>query len=1110
MVDLDWSLLDNPVPKERGPWERFKDAYLGAAVDSEMGGAATIVRQKLLRDGYSEEAINQKFRELREEKTRKATADPMIKGEGLDRISPANLGRGVVDLVGGVLGGVDPTYVLAPGRSAVTRILSQGGINAAADAGSQGIQIKKKIRDEYDPVQTGFNAAAGVGFQGMAEVARLAKQFGRVTSIKRTPERNKKVGGVANSHHLTGRAIDIARGKDVSHADIVAEYKRRGFNIIEALDEGDHTHLAFRFDGKGKSQGPDELGEVRLAQNEQPDPAMQQAINDALAPPRDEPDPNAGLIDDLMRQADNDQGDLPITRAELEDMPVKMRDELLARQDDNVVDFDQDGVFSTLRRTDREIEEREQLIASGKFRDPVQDLQTGEWRERSINPKGDDGYDFLNSEASLRKGASHVDPAQMTPRDNYHEKFTPYEPTPRPADAANDVPSADDLRLQKKLEELHKEDELKAIRKKAFEDASNKLEGSGPNYTKALLKQQGKEGRVLTTEQVEAGVKAADEATKTYWERLLQIAKELLADDGGSYRGPGFDEGRTGLDPADPESRLISDLQNFKPAVGAQRSAYRQERAQRAGRLDKLQQEGGGRENLFAQLKSLKGELPKVDYESVAKNYSEEDIVTLFNKINHSPALLPYERTSALTALNDLLEGKLPTPSEIRLLSEVYSPEFIQAILSNRDVMSKFWSAVGNTINVPRAVMSSMDFSAPFRQGIGFVGKMAFWKNIPSMLKLFRSEEASKAALFAIKSHPNWEKAKRGGLAILDPHSHYLADRTEDFMGDFAEKIPVVGLGVSASNRAFTGYLNKLRFDVFNDLLSKYEKAGLAPDDKKLKEIANFVNNFSGRGNLGVRGNAAAPLLSAGLFSPRLIASRVHMLNPYNLLKADPILRKEAWKSVLSYSAYVGSILAVGSAGLGWTVEKDMRSPDFGKLKDGDTRVDVSGGIQPYVRLIAQIASRSKVTGSGKERELGGGFNGPPKGPYDESIADVVGRFARSKESPVASLLHNFFAGENIVGEKFTRTRDVAGVKVPEEVLERVVPMTLNDLSEIAEDEGFMKAISLAPGAFMGHSVQNYEQREPKKKKDKNDLDWSMLDDPKMPEAEMIDWDLIK
>ena len=79
----------------------------------------------------------------------------------------------------------------------------------------------------------------------LSAVARIGGQWGRVTSMRRTPAHNRNVGGVRNSYHLSGQAIDIARRAGVSHWQIVAAYRNAGYSLIEALDEGDHTHLAF-------------------------------------------------------------------------------------------------------------------------------------------------------------------------------------------------------------------------------------------------------------------------------------------------------------------------------------------------------------------------------------------------------------------------------------------------------------------------------------------------------------------------------------------------------------------------------------------------------------------------------------------------------------------------------------------------------------------------------------------------------------------------------------------------------------------------------------------------------------------------------------------------
>lgn len=64
----------------------------------------------------------------------------------------------------------------------------------------------------------------------------------RVTSTLRSPSRNRQVGGVQNSFHLTGQARDSVPPPGVS----VAEYARRLQALnpgLEVINEGDHVHI---------------------------------------------------------------------------------------------------------------------------------------------------------------------------------------------------------------------------------------------------------------------------------------------------------------------------------------------------------------------------------------------------------------------------------------------------------------------------------------------------------------------------------------------------------------------------------------------------------------------------------------------------------------------------------------------------------------------------------------------------------------------------------------------------------------------------------------------------------------------------------------------------
>jgi hypothetical protein len=79
----------------------------------------------------------------------------------------------------------------------------------------------------------------------ISAVSRLVSAYGLVTSTFRTVLHNKAVGGVPNSYHLQDRAIDIVRRQGVTHRQIEAALMRAGYDLIESLDERDHSHFAF-------------------------------------------------------------------------------------------------------------------------------------------------------------------------------------------------------------------------------------------------------------------------------------------------------------------------------------------------------------------------------------------------------------------------------------------------------------------------------------------------------------------------------------------------------------------------------------------------------------------------------------------------------------------------------------------------------------------------------------------------------------------------------------------------------------------------------------------------------------------------------------------------
>ena len=106
--------------------------------------------------------------------------------------------------------------------------------------------IDPALRRAVDVAPVG-NAAVNMG-----AISNIGSRWGRVTSTYRSPAHNRRVGGMPNSYHLSGRAIDIARRPGVSHWQIAADLRAAGYNLLESLDEGDHSHFAFGRPGEIK------------------------------------------------------------------------------------------------------------------------------------------------------------------------------------------------------------------------------------------------------------------------------------------------------------------------------------------------------------------------------------------------------------------------------------------------------------------------------------------------------------------------------------------------------------------------------------------------------------------------------------------------------------------------------------------------------------------------------------------------------------------------------------------------------------------------------------------------------------------------------------------
>jgi len=374
-------------------------------------------------------------------------------------------------------------------------------------------------------------------------------------------------------------------------------------------------------------------------------------------------------------------------------------------------------------------------------------------------------------------------------------------------------------------------------------------------------------------------------------------------------------------------------------------------------------------------------------------------------------------------------------------------------------------------INTPRAIMASMDFSAPLRQGLPLIHKKEWWNSFGSMFKSWGSQKFFDGLQQSIEMKPTYPLAKRGGLALTELTGP-LSKKEEAFIGNrLVSWIP----GLTRSNRAYVGFLNKLRSDTFDSLVQSIKNTGvdIENNDILLKQVAGFVNNATGRGG-GELITKHIETLNAVAFSPRLIASRVQMLNPQNYLdpRINSQIRKEYWKSMAAMTATGNTILALARLG-GADVNTDPTNSDFGKIKIGDTRIDVWGGFQQYFTLGTRMAPKflravndvspfppinfgaRTSSGSGETVDLGEGA------PW-QNKERVALDFIQSKSNPIINFAWEW-SKQNPNFDPMSQTAQM------------LVPMITKDLFELFQSDPMLAPL-IIPAAF-GVGVQTYDSR---------------------------------
>jgi len=570
----------------------------------------------------------------------------------------------------------------------------------------------------------------------------------------------------------------------------------------------------------------------------------------------------------------------------------------------------------------------------------------------------------------------------------------------------------------------------------------------------------------------------SEEEIKTPEHPILEGEEQLQAGFGAAKRSKKYPKSQG------PNGPVLDKL--FQATLDAIEKTTRQElinRAERAKRFAAFSDvTATGSKGAAIRLSKLRGEFEKVN-PGEALNLKPEETDQLFNAITKARISEP-EKARSYTALFKILNGnETPQRNELALLDQVFGNNFADRITELHGGLGAVKLQVSKIANTMKSMQNAFSLAAPLRHGIGLAYRKEFYPALGDMFKFFGNKEFYDASMKAIRERPNFELGRDSGLFLSKPGS--IMNSEEEFLHSYAEKI------TAPSSRAYSGFLNKLRSDVFDNMIKQAEGLGYKIADENgptsnAKAIAKFINTATGRGDLGAL-NKYTNELNTIFWSPRMIASRVQVFtNPKLYTELPKEMRMEGLKSLLGIAALGTTIDTLSSYG-GAKVKTglaSMLSTDFGKSRFNQKDViDPWGGFQQYIVAAARFLATAPGTSSMFSREQ--------KRVLPQSVQtplDVIGQFLKNKESPAASFIHDLLTAKKFEKPKtedlfaFGSYTNEYGRKttVPTEIIKRFTPIFFQDLNDLVQKEpDFSKNIGLDTALGIGSlagMTQNYPE----------------------------------
>lgn len=465
------------------------------------------------------------------------------------------------------------------------------------------------------------------------------------------------------------------------------------------------------------------------------------------------------------------------------------------------------------------------------------------------------------------------------------------------------------------------------------------------------------------------------------------------------------------------------------------------------------------------------------------------------------------EQVQARLAAGDYAHRSRPEPKALNeantkaalalaKVKEEFARHQFESDMAKRHPLRKIFGAAAETLNLARAILTSIDLSAVLRQG-GFIGlghPVRAAKSIGPMLQAFASEKGEFRVNREIEQRENFPLYKKFGLELTQVDAKQTWSKMEEaYMSRWIDRIPAaVGGGlIRGSARSFTTFMNKLRADSFDAMVYALSRNGQQLSIDEGRAIANYINVATGRGNLNplepyAAPNRAAAYLNTVFFAPRLVASRFNLLAGQPLYGGSNRTRALVAQEYARFLMGVGVVFALAAAAADEDdeplVTTDPRSTNFLKMRFGKTYVDPMVGLSQVTVFLARELSGEKVTtGSdlvpGKVVPLRKDLTWsevvegkqPGKAPFGaEDGVDVATRFLRTKLAPVPGAIASTLSGKDVTGNAVTLADTARSM---------VVPMSLQSVREIMTDNGMPKGSAIMLLNLLGMGVQYRESR---------------------------------